>query len=81
MLQFGKLLYVMVRRSPNNFVDECLWYFKFLCVVYMDVNTFTHKLVKELIHKTQKTFWNHHKPSQTAFVICQCGKCHLEKKD
>ena len=32
-LQFGKPLYVMVRRQPHCFVGECLVYFRCLCSV------------------------------------------------
>ena len=51
MWQFGKLPHVMVRRPANNFVYECLGYFRYLCMVYMYVNTFMHKKVEDLMHK------------------------------
>ena len=32
--QFGKHLYVMVRRLPNRFISDCSGYFRCLCMVY-----------------------------------------------
>ena len=49
--QFGKLLYVMVRRLPNRFISERSGYFRFLCVVYCFVISFVHQNVKDFIHK------------------------------
>ena len=43
LCQFGKLLYVMVRRLANRLIGECFWYCWFLCVVSWFVNAFLHK--------------------------------------
>ena len=53
-------------------------------MVYMYVNTFMHKEVEDLMHKTPQ---NMHAqihlevfhPSQTGLASWQCGKLHLEK--
>ena len=50
-LQFGKLLYVMVRRLPERFTGECSQYFRCLCVLYRFVNAFVHQNMKGFVHK------------------------------
>ena len=51
LCQFGKCLYVMVRRLPNRFIGEYTGYFRSLCLVYWFVNAFVHQNVKDFILK------------------------------
>ena len=64
LCQFGKHLYVMVRRLPNRFIGECSGYFRHLYMVNSFVNAFVHQNVEDFIHKLHKyaftdSFGNH----------------------
>ena len=52
LCQFGKPLYVIVRKLPNCFVAKCSGYFKSLYMVDRFMNVF--KQMEDFIHKTQK---------------------------
>ena len=83
LCQFGKVLYVMVRRLPNCLIGKCLGHFRYLSVVYWFVNAFVHQWGKDFIHKNfeiciYRLFmpsFKHHKQ------LWQVGTCHLEKLD
>ena len=53
LCQFGKLLYVMVRRLPNSFLCKCLEWFRHFCMVFWFVNVFIHLQVGDFIHKNK----------------------------
>ena len=53
---FGKLLYVIVRRLKNRFIGEYSGYFRCLCVVYWFVNAFGHQNVNDLVRKNSKIY-------------------------
>ena len=57
LCQFGKCLYVMVRRLSNRFIGECPGYFMCLCVVHWFVNAFVHQHVKDFVHKNLRNIY------------------------
>ena len=79
--QFGKHLYVMVRRLSNRFIGESSGYFRCLCVVYLFLNAFVHQNMKDFINKYSKIYrfiWQ-----QLTILLWQVGntdRWHLEKK-
>ena len=52
--QFGKRLYVMVRRLPNCKIGNCFGHFRRVSVVCWFVNVFILQYVEDLIHKNAK---------------------------
>ena len=54
LCQFGKHLYVMVRRLPSSLIGECLGCFRHLCMMYLFVNVFVHQQMEDFIHKNSK---------------------------
>ena len=50
LCQFGKLLYMIVRRLQNRFTGEFSGYFRCLFVVYWFVNAFGHQNVNDFVN-------------------------------
>ena len=53
--EFGKPVYVMIKRLPNRLIDECSGNFRYLCVVYWFVNASVHQNVKDFVHKNSRS--------------------------
>ena len=69
--QFGKRLYVMVRRLPNRFIGKCSGYFRCLYLVYWFVTEFVNQNGKDLVHKI---FYN-------IYLLCTSQTEHHAKQN